>query len=430
MLTFKRTSAFFLEILIVLHCILIPVFAAEAIQNQENIPYVENVDPDTVLIYSVLNGNLYFGHYTYETADDRSGIIHLIASDTSITEAVIPATINGLSVTSIDSHAFDGCSNLQKVVIPKSVVTIPDGCLSDCVGLTDIVVEEGNPCYFSYKGALYCNSVMIGDIMWPFSALIRYPASQRKTHFDILDGIQYVNFYCFRGADNLTSVYIPSSVKSIEFGAFEDCHNLREIFYEGSSSQWEEIYLVCRDDSFLCSEIHYNAVSALEKLLSDTFVVVALAISVLLVVGTTWLIMRKSIQERKRYLQYRRNIENHIHQTNRSVFTFSDTTAYQKHIRPSSVLFSGLVVLPIIACIIDVVIVISSGKGYFDINRTATWKTILGKMFGPLRGGIILLVLFAISVCMVSFYRKKLAKKRNKISMRVRIIKSKSEAAK
>lgn len=431
MLTFKRISAFFLEFLIIFHCILSPAFAAEAIQDQVSIPYVENVDPDTVLIYSVSNGNLYFGHYTYETADDRAGITHLVASDTSITEAVIPSTINGLSVISIDSNAFASCINLQKVVIPASVVKVAAGSLIDCVGLTEIVVEEGNPCYFSNKGALYCNSVMIGNIMWPSSALIRYPASQKKEHFEILDGTQSVNFYCFRGADNLKSVYLPSSVKTIEYGAFEDCHKLTDIFYRGTASQWGEIYLACIDSSFLYSEIHYNAPSAREKLISVTVVVMAWVISLLLTAVVIWLLMRKSIKERKRYLQYRRNIEYHMRKTDRSIFTFSNMIAYVKPMRPSAVFFGGLVILVTFSCLIDYAIVILGGEKYYDIDTKATFGTILEKLFGPLRGGIILLAFLAISMCLVSFFRKKLKIGRKKrIPMRIRLINSKSEAMK
>ena len=421
MRTFKRISASFLGVLILFHCILGPAFAAEATQDKEKIRYTEFVDPDTVLIYPVSKGNLYFGNYDYETAEERARITHLVAADPSITKAVIPAAINGRSVISIALHALDSCTELRKLVIPASVVYV--GSLIDCVGLRKIIVEKGNPCYFTNKGALYHYGEMNDNKVDTGSALIRYPAAKMKKSFDILDGIQTVDVCCFRGAKHLKSVGIPSSVNTIASRAFESCYNLEDIVYDGSATQWQEIDRRCKDLSFYFSEIHYTVLTEREERNQVIAYVIGWGIFPLLTAVLIWVLMRKSIQERKRYLQYCRNIECRLCKTDRSIFTFSNTIAHIKPINPAVVCWGVGAVAIILALFIDKAVALLAGRQIRGIRVGGIWEII----FGPLHGAMILLVFIVISMCLIILFRKKVKiGRKNRIPMRIRIIKNKS----
>ena len=45
----------------------------------------------------------------------------------------------------------------------------------------------------------------------------------------------------FRYCYNLTSITIPNSVTSIGDYAFEDCDNLKTIYFNGTKDQWKQV---------------------------------------------------------------------------------------------------------------------------------------------------------------------------------------------
>ena len=60
----------------------------------------------------------------YELSDDGTAYTVVGVGSTGDTNIVIPATYNGLPVTSIGSGAFSGCRSLTSVTIPDSVTSI------------------------------------------------------------------------------------------------------------------------------------------------------------------------------------------------------------------------------------------------------------------------------------------------------------------
>ncbi len=100
------------------------------------------------------------------------GVFHsgykLILNGTEVTNLTIPT-----SISQIKSYAFYGCIGLTSVTIPNSVTTIGECAFRGCTGLTEliipnsvvslgenvfdgkIIIEEGNPKYFTHEDVTY-----------------------------------------------------------------------------------------------------------------------------------------------------------------------------------------------------------------------------------------------------------------------------------
>ena len=70
-------------------------------------------------------------------------------------ELVIPETINGYPVTSINSSAFSNFLGLTNVSIPDSVTSIGLAAFGGCSFLQEIFVSAGNTAYSSMEGVLF-----------------------------------------------------------------------------------------------------------------------------------------------------------------------------------------------------------------------------------------------------------------------------------
>ena len=57
----------------------------------------------------------------------------------------------------------------------------------------------------------------------------------------------------------LTNITIPNSVTSIDKQAFSNCTSLKDVYYAGSESDWENIAIDSGNDTLKSATIHYNS---------------------------------------------------------------------------------------------------------------------------------------------------------------------------
>ncbi|HTR42725.1 MAG TPA: leucine-rich repeat domain-containing protein, partial [Pseudomonadales bacterium] len=207
--------------------------------------------------------------FTYFTNADNTITITRYAGSSA--EVAIPASINGLPVTSIGAFAFDYNSSLTGITIPNSIinigsyafsdcdhlnsVTIPDGVINigndafqscysltnvtipesvtnielgafnGCAGLIAINVDVANSFYSSVHGVLFDKDQ---------ATLIQYPIGNMAAYYTIPDSVTNIGDGAFQYSYGLTNVTIPNSVFNIGNYAFQSCYDLTNVTIPGS----------------------------------------------------------------------------------------------------------------------------------------------------------------------------------------------------
>ena len=189
--------------------------------------------------------------FGYETSSDGKGIA--ITSYKGVKpDVVIPAKIEGLpvvtvggsafkgkpitsvkipaGVTSIESSAFSGCTNLTSVKIPAGVTSIANYAFSGCTNLTSVEIPDG---VTSIGGAAFGGCTNLTSVKIPASvtsiAGYAFSGCTNLTSVEIPVSVTRIGVFAFKGCTNLTSVKIPAGVTSIEDYAFSECTNLTSV---------------------------------------------------------------------------------------------------------------------------------------------------------------------------------------------------------
>ena len=119
------------------------------------------------------------------------------------------------SLTTIGEGAFRGCRRLTSVVIPSGVNSLGNGVFSGCVSINSMDVAEGNETFES-RGS--------NAIIESRTNMLRYGCKNTIIPSSVTAIDEEAFFEC-----QMTSIQIPSSVKTIGGSAFNSCRKLTEI---------------------------------------------------------------------------------------------------------------------------------------------------------------------------------------------------------
>ena len=169
--------------------------------------------------------------------DDASQYVHLCNMETSLEAVCIegtwqePTSMCKFSSagchevlfrlkdnTRVPDYAFIYCTDLDRVELPASVVSIGNSAFAGCTSLSSI----------SFCGKLEkINENAFGGC--PVSSFI-IPA-----------GVKNVEAWTFSGCQQLVTLALPASLEEVNWTAFYNCPQLTDIIYSGTKSQWMRI---------------------------------------------------------------------------------------------------------------------------------------------------------------------------------------------
>lgn len=141
----------------------------------------------------------------------------------------------------IESGAFRGCEALESLVLPESVTSLGIQVIQD-TKIQSIIIP---------KNMRFCSRDMDGG---------NGPLSHCKTlkHVVLEAGMKTVPDYLCADAKSITTVVIPSTVTSIGDGAFYNCTDLTDVYFDGTPEEWEKIAIGSNNTSLNGATLIYH----------------------------------------------------------------------------------------------------------------------------------------------------------------------------
>lgn len=207
-----------------------------------------NFDKESGILYIQGSGDMYDYDYSYDPApwsyNDR--IIEIQMSD---------------QITSIGSSAFANCCNLEKITLSKKIKRIGDFAFFNCNRLKYINLPEGLET-IEDAAFTYCYSLTnleipstVVELDEPF--LIWPPIGYHLESVSILADFTTIERW-FSECYYLKCIELPASVTSIDYGAFEHCNILTDVYYCGTPEMWDKVIIAGLNENLENATIHFN----------------------------------------------------------------------------------------------------------------------------------------------------------------------------
>ena len=200
---------------------------------------VELTVTDTVVPYALADGsgNIYF--------DTATGTI--VRSDSTVQNVSIPASINGVAVTSIAPYVFHdgGYGTITAVTIPKSMREIGSHAFWSCSKMTSLRFAGGSELETIGEYAFHtCNvltSVSIPASVQTIENFAFYGCSKMESlRFASGSNLKSIGEGAFYTCDGLTTVSLPEGLQSVGKNAFYYCKNVETIYVPDTVTSFGE----------------------------------------------------------------------------------------------------------------------------------------------------------------------------------------------
>ena len=186
------------------------------------------------------------------------GFIH----DSHPLDLVVPQSIEGRPVLSIDAEAFEN-HLLHTVTLPNGLREIHESAFRGVKGAAEIVIPASvqSISYCAFCESSFSKLVFEGYVLGMFCSFVGmdnlrqivFPSTFTRTHFrafmhntaleevDLPEGMTHVAMQTFKDCSSLRKVTLPTTLKRIAPNAFYRCPKIAEVIYRGSEEEKAKI---------------------------------------------------------------------------------------------------------------------------------------------------------------------------------------------
>jgi len=139
--------------------------------------------------------------------------------------------------TSIPSSFFKNCTNLKTVILPDTLTSIGAYAFSNCTALKSITIPVAVQ-RIGREAFWYCSALETVDI-------------------GVESQLQTIEVGGFEFCSSLKTILVPTALRAIGMWAFSGT-GLTDVYYPGTTEQWNLISVGSANDSFVNATIHYK----------------------------------------------------------------------------------------------------------------------------------------------------------------------------
>lgn len=201
--------------------------------------------------YMVQGGKIYY--------NTETGMI--FSCDESVTSVVIPREINGIEIRGIAEKAFQNCVDLERIIIPDTVIEIGDAAFNHCESLKNVKLSNNLSTIGKY---VFYDCHKLTEINLPENLISISDYAFCNAGLETLiipEGVREIGKAAFQYTD-MEGIYLPITLDKIGEDVFEVCDNLTDVFYAGFEEDWDYIQIddkISANQNLLESKFHFNS---------------------------------------------------------------------------------------------------------------------------------------------------------------------------
>lgn len=190
---------------------------------------------------------------SFELNEDNLSYSLVGIGDCKDTFIIIPSEHNGLPVTKIKDKAFSYNNKIKSLVIANSITEVGTNVLKGCNNLEELITPYIYNGYIGYlfgaDSSSYNNSFLPKTLK---SVTIKLEENIYKNAFTnctnitkivLEENIKKIEDNAFYNCEQLLEIILPSGLNQIGDKAFYHCINLKNIYFNGSYSNWFNVQL-------------------------------------------------------------------------------------------------------------------------------------------------------------------------------------------